>query len=107
MAVAEDKYVRAGRGLPVLTVFGLVGLPGVVAGQDVTFASDVAPILQENCQICHRPGAIGPMPLLTYEDARSYGFFIKMKVESRLMPPWQIGRLNEVSESRISRMTAH
>ena len=92
MAVAENKYVRARRGLPVLTVFGLVGLPGVVAGQDITYTSDVAPILQDNCQICHRPGAIGPMPLLTYEDARSYGFFIKMKVESRLMPPWQIER---------------
>src|SRR5207244_2761326 len=34
----------------------------------VTFAKDVAPILQKNCQECHRPGRIGPMPLLTYDD---------------------------------------
>ena len=27
-----------------------------------TFSKDVAPILQKNCQSCHRPGEIGPMP---------------------------------------------
>ncbi len=36
----------------------------------VTFAKDVAPILQRACQNCHRPGSIGPMSLLTYQDAR-------------------------------------
>ena len=31
----------------------------------VTFTKDVAPILQRNCQQCHRPGSIAPMSLLT------------------------------------------
>ena len=35
----------------------------------VTFTKHVAPILQKHCQECHRPGQIGPMPLLTYDDA--------------------------------------
>ena len=35
-----------------------------------TYSKDVAPILQKNCQVCHRPGEIGPFPLLTYSDAR-------------------------------------
>ena len=48
---------------------GLLGaVPGVVRAQ-VTYAEDVAPIIQENCQVCHHPGAIGPMSLLTYDDA--------------------------------------
>ena len=34
------------------------------AEADVTFSKDVAPILQANCQICHRPGSVGPMSLL-------------------------------------------
>ncbi len=32
-----------------------------------TFYRDVLPILENHCQSCHRPGEIGPMPLLTYE----------------------------------------
>src|SRR5947199_105375 len=35
----------------------------------VTYSKHVARILQKNCQECHRPGAIGPMSLLTYDDA--------------------------------------
>ncbi len=53
-----------------------------------TFNKDVLPILQRNCQVCHRPGAIGPMPLLTYEEARPYARAIAKAVVSRSMPPW-------------------
>jgi len=39
--------------------------PAAYASADkVTFNEDVFPILQRNCQVCHRPGEIGPMPLL-------------------------------------------
>jgi hypothetical protein len=58
----------------------------------VTFAKDVAPILQNHCQECHRPGAIAPMSLLTYEDVRPWARSIKTKVSDRLMPPWYIDR---------------
>ena len=54
----------------------------------VTFAKDVLPILQKNCQSCHRPGQIAPMSLLTYEEVRPWARAIKTKVESRQMPPW-------------------
>ena len=30
-----------------------------------TFNKDVLPILQQNCQECHRPGAIAPMSFMT------------------------------------------
>ena len=42
------------------------------AGAEVTFSKDVAPIFQAKCQVCHRPGSIGPMSLLTYDDARPW-----------------------------------
>ncbi|HEY5617285.1 MAG TPA: hypothetical protein VIK60_05030 [Vicinamibacterales bacterium] len=58
----------------------------------VTFTKDVAPILQENCQVCHRPGSIAPMSLLTYEEARPWARSIKEQVILRQMPPWYIDK---------------
>ena len=54
----------------------------------VTFTKDVLPILQENCQTCHRPGEVAPMSLLTYKDARPWAKSIKTAVLKRQMPPW-------------------
>jgi hypothetical protein len=62
------------------------------APSQVTFARDVAPILQRSCQGCHRPGMMAPMSLLTYQDARPWARAIKTKVSSREMPPWFIDR---------------
>ena len=40
------------------------------ATDSATFDKDVLPIVQKNCQICHRPGEAAPFSLLTYESAR-------------------------------------
>jgi hypothetical protein len=53
-----------------------------------TFNKDVAPILQNHCQSCHRPGQAAPMPLLTYQDARPWAKAIRNAVVTRKMPPW-------------------
>ena len=53
----------------------------------VTFSKDVLPILQKNCQSCHRPGEIGSMPLLSYTQARPFARAIKSATQSRKMPP--------------------
>jgi len=58
----------------------------------VAFTKDVAPILQKNCQVCHRPGSIAPMPLLTYEQARPWARAIKEQVLLRQMPPWYLDK---------------
>src|SRR3974390_2510488 len=53
-----------------------------------TFNKDVLPIFQRRCQVCHRPGEIGTMPLLTYEASRPWAKAIKAAVMARKMPPW-------------------
>src|SRR5262245_8611204 len=58
------------------------------AQSTVTFNKDVLPILQSNCQTCHRPGQMAPMSLLTYKDSRPWAKAIKAAVETRKMPPW-------------------
>ena len=80
-----------------VAVLGLVG-PGVVvsaAQEGVTFYEDVLPILQENCQTCHRDaggenigGTVAPMALETYQQTRPWARSIRRKVEAREMPPW-------------------
>jgi peroxiredoxin len=54
----------------------------------VTYAKHIAPILQKNCQECHRPGQIGPMSLMTYDQASSWADTIKEVLEDGRMPPW-------------------
>jgi mono/diheme cytochrome c family protein len=73
-------------------IAGLVLLLAAAQAPQATFTKDVAPILQQHCQVCHRPGAIAPMSLLTYDDARPWARAIKEKVVKREMPPWYIDR---------------
>ena len=54
----------------------------------ITYYKDVAPILQRSCQECHRPGEIGPMPLMTYDDARRAASRISEALTVGKMPPW-------------------
>src|SRR3954464_1655214 len=53
-----------------------------------TYTKDVAPILFKNCTSCHRPGEIGPMSLLTYDDVRPRAKDIRDKIDEGTMPPW-------------------
>lgn len=59
------------------------------ADADLTFTRDIAPILQENCQVCHQSGAIGPMSLMTYDEVKRYSRRVLRMVEQREMPPYQ------------------
>jgi peroxiredoxin len=54
----------------------------------VTYAGDVAAILQNRCQSCHRPGEVAPFSLLSYDDARGHAAMIAEVVDDRRMPPW-------------------
>jgi len=54
----------------------------------ITFHKDVEPILQQNCQTCHRPGQVAPMSFLTYQNVRPWAKAMKAAVVARKMPPW-------------------
>src|SRR5438094_9384521 len=84
-------FARSGVLLLVLrTMTGSIhGMPQQdSAAGAVTFNKQVLPILQKNCQSCHRPGEIAPMSFLTYKDVRPWAKAIKTAVVSRQMPPW-------------------
>src|SRR5438874_13465367 len=74
--------------LRLLPVFLAIAVPA--SAQQVTFAKDIAPILQRSCQGCHRPGQMAPMSMLTFQDVRPWARSIKQRVTERTMPPWGI-----------------
>jgi peroxiredoxin len=61
---------------------------GPVEVGKVTYAADVASILQAKCQSCHRPGQSAPFNLLSYDDARRWSGAIAEVIDDRRMPPW-------------------
>ncbi len=58
------------------------------ANVSVTYTKDISRILQNRCQECHRPGQIGPMPLLSYGDASAWSLMIREVIDDGRMPPW-------------------
>lgn len=69
-----------------LTCVGLAAAASIE--KQPTFDRDVLPVLQKNCQTCHRPGEVAPMSLLTYQETRPWAKAIKAAVLSKKMPPW-------------------
>jgi hypothetical protein len=53
-----------------------------------TYSRDIAPILYHSCTGCHRPGEIGPMSLLSYQEVRPWAKAISTRVAAGTMPPW-------------------
>src|SRR3989442_555919 len=79
--------------MATVTTAGAQTSANVAATQgQVTFAKDVAPILQQKCQECHQPNSIAPMSLITYQEVRPWARAIKERVAARQMPPWHIDR---------------
>lgn len=54
-----------------------------------TFYADVLPIIQKNCQSCHKKNGNAPFALETYTDVVKRGTMISYVVESKYMPPWK------------------
>jgi hypothetical protein len=53
-----------------------------------TYNKDIAPILNAQCAICHRPGEVAPFSLLTYQDVAKRAGLIATVTAKRYMPPW-------------------
>jgi len=97
------------KGLLAVAVSLCCLLMGVAATNDttpaapttVTFNKDVLPILQNNCQVCHRAGEVAPMAFGSYQETRPWAMAIKSAVLSKKMPPWFADpRYNHFSNER-------
>jgi hypothetical protein len=65
-----DRPMKLFLSSTVVSAVLMSGVAAFAAQNAVTFHKDVEPILQRNCQTCHRPGQVAPMSFLTYADVR-------------------------------------
>jgi peroxiredoxin len=54
----------------------------------ITYCRHIAPILQQHCLVCHRPGQIAPFALTSYKEAAGWAETIAEVVREQRMPPW-------------------
>ncbi len=70
---------------------GVVSFPMKAASTKaaISYARDVAPIVQEKCAVCHQQGGLGPMKLTSYEEIRAFAPMIREALRTHRMPPFQ------------------
>src|SRR5262245_36370714 len=106
--------------VPLLAI--LVGGSGGAAPPEqadapaVTFSRDIAPLLQQHCQECHRSGGSAPFTLTKYEHVFARRDKILEMVETRRMPPWKavpgygdfagVRRLSQADIATVARWVA-
>jgi tetratricopeptide (TPR) repeat protein/mono/diheme cytochrome c family protein len=54
----------------------------------ISYHQNIAPIISQNCAVCHHPGESAPFALLTYDDVKKHATQIAKVTQSRYMPPW-------------------
>jgi peroxiredoxin len=54
----------------------------------ISYAKEVAPIIQEKCATCHQPGGVAPMQLNNYEQIKGFAPMIREVIRTQRMPPY-------------------
>ena len=78
----------------------LIGRPRTPqADADVTYAGDVAAVLNRRCVSCHRDGEIAPFALTDYDAAAGWSEMIAEVVREDRMPPWHAAPTDGLAEA--------
>jgi peroxiredoxin len=70
----------------------LVDFPGraQVASTKISYAKEVAPILEKKCVACHQEGGIGPFAMSSYDMVKGFSPMIREVIRTHRMPPWGV-----------------
>lgn len=90
----------------------LLSACAMAAYAQLNWATDIAPILYENCAKCHRDGGLGHFSLVGYNNAFSNRFEIQDATTAKRMPPWKpdpsyrrYAHENRLDDSEIQRIS--
>ncbi|MEI7931721.1 MAG: hypothetical protein WCI21_01500 [Alphaproteobacteria bacterium] len=56
---------------------------------EISYARDIAPIVQAKCVTCHQAGGLGPMALTNYDQIKAHSPMIREVLRTHRMPPFQ------------------
>lgn len=62
------------------------------------YSTDIAPIIENNCAVCHRWGGAGPFPFDSYVSLLGWSPMVREVILNKRMPPMQVDQ--EVGTSR-------
>lgn len=85
-SLVQGKPVEVSQTEPVGCLIGRV-TKSEPSGE-ITYARQIAPILNRRCVECHRDGEIAPFSLQTYEDTVGWGPMMAEVIQEGRMPPW-------------------
>jgi hypothetical protein len=54
----------------------------------ISYAKDVAPVLEAKCVVCHQEGGIGPFAMSEYAVVKQFAPMIRESLRTDTMPPW-------------------
>ena len=78
--------------------------------QEISYSQTIAPLLRENCVVCHQDGGIGSWPMSQHLLVQGFAPMIREVIRTGRMPPWhadpQVGHwLNDRTLSIEERRT--
>lgn len=82
---------ESGQPIPASTEAGpcaIVNPQPLDATAPVTYANDIAPLLNQHCVACHRPNGGGPFSLASYKRAKAHAAMASEVMLEGRMPPW-------------------
>ena len=59
-----------------------------MAEKEPSYATEIAPVLQQKCVHCHSPGNIGSWSMSNHKKVKSMSAMIEEVILARRMPPW-------------------
>lgn len=80
-----------------MKLLGMIGLALAALGAaandavqtaDVTYSNQIARLVQNKCQECHRPEGVAPFELMSYRQVKGWAAMIREVVDEGRMPPW-------------------
>lgn len=85
-----------GAGRPVTTpVVAVTGAPIAFPQREqraehakISYAKDIAPVLEAKCVVCHQEGGIGPFAMSEYAVVKQFAPMIRESLRTDTMPPW-------------------
>jgi mono/diheme cytochrome c family protein len=88
-AVAHGEAPAVKSTAPVGCIFETPAKDEKDAKSAVTWARQIAPILNARCVTCHRSGEVAPFALTSFDDAARHAKQIAKVTTQHLMPPWK------------------